>query len=284
MKKFVCLALLFGTIAICFAQAQAPQSLDSAMQGCARYLQGRFPKGTRAAIVAVQSENREIGEFAHKKFSEVLVNGGWFTVVERDAAALASIDREMDRHLNFEVSEETELSIGKRLGAEIIISGSLARSGQNWRLDIQALRVESAERAAQWSAEQIRPDPAWASLARPRSASLSFAGDTLAAREKQTIAAGLRNAMQAWKTSLELDENAAAAEGYNFSVTVEITKMPSDLLRSEVAVAFTQGGRVLCQTGTYMITETAEALIARRIGERLRNDKDFFARVNEAIK
>ena len=110
-------------------QALAARSLDSAVQECAKYLEGRFPKGTRAALVAVSGENQEIGEFVYRKLSGVLVNSGWFTVVERSAAALETIAREMDRHLNFEVSQETELSIGKQLGAEIIISGSVTRSG-----------------------------------------------------------------------------------------------------------------------------------------------------------
>jgi hypothetical protein len=265
---------------------QTQQSLDDAVSGGVRYLQGRFPKGTRAALVAVQSENQEIGEYAYGKFSAALVNGGWFTVVERNAAALERIAREMERHLSFEVSQETELSIGKQLGAEIIISCSLTRNGQDWRLDVQALRVESAQRAAQWSAERIRPDSTWASLASPRSAALSFGGDTVTARDRQTVAAGLRNAMQAYKTGLDLDENSSAQAGYGFTVTVYRAQAAANagLLQSEVTVAFSRGGRVLCQTATYYITETTEALTARRIAERLRGDRDFFNRVNEVIR
>ena len=146
------------------AQAQATRSLDDAVRAGSRHLQERFPQGTRAAIVAVQSENREIGEFVRRKLGEALVNANWFIVVERDAAALAAIDQEMDRHLNLYVSQETELFIGRQLGAEIIISGWIARFGQNWRLDVSAVKVETAQRAAQWSAANIRSDPAWASL------------------------------------------------------------------------------------------------------------------------
>ena len=280
----VCLLLLFAPIT---GNAQTPQSLDEAVQGCTRYLQGRFPKGTRAALGVVQSENRETGELVEKKLGDVLVNGGWFTVVERSAAALETIARELDRHLNFEVSKETELSIGKQLGAEIIISGSLVRSGQNWRLDVQALKVESAERAAQWSAEHVRPDPSWTSLASPRSAYISFAGDDVAARDRQTVITGLRNAVQTRNVALDLDENSTAGSGYGFTFTVyrdQTDVAGFALLKAEVTVDFTQGGRVLFQTGPYYITETTEALVARRIAERLRDDQAFFNKVNEAVK
>jgi len=273
-------------------QALAARSLDSAVQECAKYLEGRFPKGTRAALVAVSGENQEIGEFVHRKLSGVLVNSGWFTVVERSAAALETIAREMDRHLNFEVSQETELSIGKQLGAEIIISGSVTRSGQNWRLDVHATTVETARRAAQWSGANIVPDPSWASLASPRSAGLSFAGDTLSERDRRTVTDSLRNTMQARNIALELDENAAGvpAGGYVFTVTVYREQLPpappanTVLLQSEVTVFFSRGGRTLAQAGPYNITEMSEAMTARRIAERLAADRVFFDRVAETAR
>ena len=149
------------------AQAQAMRSLEAAVRDGARHLQDRIPDGTRVAIVAVQGEDQDVGEFVLRKLGEVLVNANRFIVVERDAAALAAIDQEMDRHLNFYVSQETELFIGRQLGAEVIISGSMARAGQNWRLEVNAVTVETAQRVVQWSAANIRPDPVWDAGARP---------------------------------------------------------------------------------------------------------------------
>jgi len=285
MKKTIELALIFTTLLFAVtatAFAQNAVTLDTAVADCARYLQGRFTKGTRAAIVAVSSENQELSEYVHRKLGAVLVNGNWFTVVERNAAALASIEREMERHLNFYVSEETELSIGKQLGAEIIISGSFARSGQNWRLDVQAFKVESAQREGQWSGE-IRSEPAWASLAPKRSAALVFDGDAFAARERQTITNGKRNAIQSLNTAFDLKEGPAGA-GYGFTVTIYREQTTSGLLRAEVTVSFSHNGSVLFQSSPYYITETTDALIARRIGERLKEDRAFFGKVNEVSR
>jgi hypothetical protein len=252
------------------------------------YLQSRFPKGTRAIITPVKGGNPEIAGITNTKLSNVLVNGGWFTVVERDETALQRISREMDRHLNLEVSQETELSIGKQLGAQIIVSGAFNRSGQAWRLDIDAVWVESAERAGQWSLENIRSEPAWASFTSARSAGLSFTGDVLAARDRQTITDGLRSGMQTWNTSLELDENNKA--GYGFTVTVYKEQLPpappasTALLRAEVTVEFSNNGRVLYRTAPYYITETNDAMTARRAAERIKGDQVFFLKVNELIR
>jgi len=289
MRVFIALFMIAAFFAPLYTQAQTPQSLDNAVWDSARYLQGRFPRGTRAAIVAVQGENREIGEFVVRKLGEVLVNANWFTVVERNAAALATIERETDRHMNFYVSQETEIFIGRQLGAEVIISGSMTRVGANWRLDVHAVTVETAQRAAQWSAAHIRPDPAWATLASPRSAGLAFAGDSLSARDRQVVAGGLRNAMQSRDVSLDLDENAAGS-GYVFTVTVFREQLPAvppaniALLRFEATIAFSQGGRVLFQTGPYHVTEMTEAMAMRRVAERIANDGAFFDRINAALR
>ena len=261
----------------------AQVSLDDAAANCARYLQGRFSRGTRAALVTINCESPELSDIVLRRLSTVLVNGGWFTVVERSTAALAIIDREMDRHLNAFVSEATELSIGKQLGAEVIISGSFTRSGQNWKLDIKTLGVESAQITAQWSGD-VRNDTTWAALISPRSASVQFDGDAFSSRDTQTIISGLRTAMQTYNTSLDLIENTAAGAGYVFKITIYKDQTVSALLRAEATVTFSHNGRVLFQTGPYHITETTDAMIARRIIERLRDDRAFFNRVNEAIR
>ena len=101
-------------------------------------------------------------------------------------------------------------------------------------------------------------------------------------RDRQTIATGLRSAMQAWKNPLELDENTSSGPGYFFTVTLCLNKPAANpaLIQAEVTVSFSRNGRVLCETAAYYITETTEALIARRIAERLKGDQAFFGKVN----
>jgi hypothetical protein len=283
IKKLIITTILLY-ICISFAHSQTAINLDQAVENGSRYLSGRFSKGTRATIIAIKTDNPELGEFVLKKMSTVLVNSGWFTVVERNQSALDALSQEMDYQMSGHVSETTELSIGKQLGAEIIISGTFSRSGQNWRLDLQALRVESAQIGGQWSAENIRSDPAWASLASSQNASVSFSGDELSGREKQTITDGLRNSIQTWKTGLDLDEQSLTQTGFNFTITVYKNKLPSDLLQAEVSIAFLRNGRMVIKGDTFYITEMTDVLIALRIAERLNTDRTFFNRVNEVIR
>jgi len=153
---------------------------------------------------------------------------------------------------------------------------------------LEVMPEESVKTNVSVPAEQNHFVPALSSSASPNSIALSFAGDTFAPRDRQTVTAGLREAMQTWKTSLDLDENLDSGPGYSFTVTIYLNQTPTFantvLLQAEVMVAFARGGRVLCQTEPYFITEMSEDMTAYRIAEQLKNDQAFFNKVNEALK
>jgi hypothetical protein len=123
--------------------------------------------------------------------------------------------------------------------------------------------------------------------ASPTSAGISFAGDAMGDRERQTIIDGLRNAMQTRNIGLALDENSQGS--YVFSITIYKTQLPptppanTALIQADATTSFSQGGRIVCQTGPYRITEMSDAMLARRIVERLGDDGAFFVRVSEAV-
>jgi hypothetical protein len=71
-----------------------------------------------------------------------VVNDRVFTVVDR--ANLALIQQEMEFQLSGEVSDESAQSIGQKLGAQTIVSGSITPFGDLWRLTVRALGVEDA--------------------------------------------------------------------------------------------------------------------------------------------
>jgi hypothetical protein len=61
-----------------------------------------------------------------------------------DRQNLDLIQQEMDFQLSGEVSDESAQSIGRKLGAEIIISGAINPFGTDYRLRLRAIGVETA--------------------------------------------------------------------------------------------------------------------------------------------
>jgi hypothetical protein len=54
-----------------------------------------------------------------------------------------AIQREMNYQLSGDVNDETAQSIGKRIGAQTVITGSVQQFGNDYRLDLRALSVET---------------------------------------------------------------------------------------------------------------------------------------------
>ena len=91
IRFFLLLLLFFQAPSILFPQVSI--NLDEAAQRGAAYLRDRFPRGTRAELRTVKSENPELSEFVNRKISDVLVNSNWFVIVERDETVLEGISR-----------------------------------------------------------------------------------------------------------------------------------------------------------------------------------------------
>jgi hypothetical protein len=72
-----------------------------------------------------------------------MVNDGKLIVVDRQNLEL--IQQEMRFQLSGEVSDETAQEIGRKLGAQYIISGSMTSLGNMYRMRVQAISVETAQ-------------------------------------------------------------------------------------------------------------------------------------------
>jgi formylglycine-generating enzyme required for sulfatase activity len=80
-----------------------------------------------------------------------------------DRANLALIQQEMDFQQSGEVSDSSAQSIGQKLGAQTIVSGSITAFGNLWRLSVRALDVESAQVQGQFN-RNMSSSPAIAAL------------------------------------------------------------------------------------------------------------------------
>jgi TolB-like protein len=124
-------------------------TLDAAIRKTSDYLNEKLPGGIKLVFLNFRSEWPELSEYIIEGLVENAVNDVFFTVVDRQNLAL--IRQEMDFQLSGEVSDETAQSIGKKLGAQIIVSGSIVRIGGIYRLRVRAITVETAHIQGQFS-------------------------------------------------------------------------------------------------------------------------------------
>jgi TolB-like protein len=142
MKKaivFVILAFLLPAIAF----PQNAVTIDVALSNSTTYFSNILPANTKVVVLNCTSKWPDLSDYIIEELIGYIVNERKLTVVDRQN--LENIRREMDFQLSGAVSDETAQSIGKMLGAQTIISGSITAIGNTYRLRVRAISVETAQ-------------------------------------------------------------------------------------------------------------------------------------------
>ncbi|MDR1618896.1 MAG: hypothetical protein LBS06_07615 [Treponema sp.] len=117
-------------------------SLDRAIREAAVNIEARLEPGMKIALLNFNSPGEGFSEYVLGEISGYLVNSGKLVVVDRRELDL--IRQEEQFQLSGEVSDESAQSIGHKLGAQIIVSGSMTSVGGMYRFRVWTLAVESA--------------------------------------------------------------------------------------------------------------------------------------------
>jgi hypothetical protein len=159
--------------------AAAADELNTALRETSDYLNRRLDRGIKAVFLNFKSDYPDLSEYVINRLIENTVNDGVFTAVDRQNLAL--IQQEMDFQLSGEVSDNTAQSIGQKLGAQIIVSGSILPLGDEYLLTVRAIGVEGADIRGQFSRD-IPNGSRIAALTRNRAAPVPTGSSAPAAR------------------------------------------------------------------------------------------------------
>jgi TolB-like protein len=102
-----------------------------------------LPEKASIAVVSIGSNNKALSENAVDELEFNLVDARRFTVVDR--ARLDQIRREQNFQMSGDVSDDSAVSIGNMLGANIVIVGTISTNGSRGRITIRALDVKTAQ-------------------------------------------------------------------------------------------------------------------------------------------
>jgi TolB-like protein len=140
MKRPVAIVFL---LLLCAAYGFAQDmTLDAALKNSTLYLVEKLPQKTLVVVLNFSSKHEDLSTYVIEELTANLVNNGKLTVVDRQN--LDIIQKEMQFQMSGEVSDESAQAIGKKLGAQTIISGSIDPLGSMLRLRIRAIEVQTA--------------------------------------------------------------------------------------------------------------------------------------------
>jgi hypothetical protein len=151
-------------------------SLNTAIQQAAALMETRLDRGTKIALINFTSPSAAFSEYVLDELSSVLVNDGVLVVVDR--ASLDKVRQELDFNMSGEVSDQSAQAIGKMLGAEAIVTGSLTSIGDLRRVMFKVILTETAAVAVQHTADIINDKRIQALLASGGSQTSAYSGNT----------------------------------------------------------------------------------------------------------
>jgi TolB-like protein len=275
MKKLAVLIALFTVAGTISAQTAIP--LDQALDNCAAHLRNQLPRGARAAILKVEARTDEFAEYVTESLSAKIVAQNYLTVLER-GRALRALEAEQSYQMSGNVSDATATSIGKQLGAELIIAGSITPRGDNYTMNIRVVHVETARIQTQWSANTIRIDPSLARMDAPAVIAVArFAGTALEINDQDSLIQDIQRALENHNVPIELVSatEAPANTDYSFLITLRVSPR-SEMQVADLTLALRRGNRVLKQSDRHTYNEMNMEYIIRKGGQVIQNDRAFF--------
>jgi hypothetical protein len=136
------IAVLFLLISNQKTFGQGNDKLDSVIRNLSDYLNTRIPKGNKVVFLNVNSDWPDFSEYILSSLVENAVNDEVFSVVER--RQLDDLRSELKFQLSGEVSDKSAQEIGQMIGAEIIVSGMVTEVGNEYRIQVRAISVQTA--------------------------------------------------------------------------------------------------------------------------------------------
>jgi tetratricopeptide (TPR) repeat protein len=120
-------------------------SLMDAIEQSAECIADELPAGSRVAIVAFESESDNLSNFIMEELTGALFDR---KIEVADRQNLEYVYRELNFQMSGDVSDESAQSIGKFLGAQLVITGQLRNLGSTYRFMVNAIYVEKATPAS----------------------------------------------------------------------------------------------------------------------------------------
>jgi TolB-like protein len=141
--------LLIALTLLCASAFAQAVTLDDAIEGAARYIEERLAAGTKVAVLNFSSSSERFSDYVVEELAIALVNGDKMVIVDmRDFALIKS---EMNLQQTGDVDDKSAQAIGKRLGAQSIVSGSLVDTGALFRFRVNVISGENAVRQGAYS-------------------------------------------------------------------------------------------------------------------------------------
>jgi hypothetical protein len=137
--------------------------LNEVINQSSDYIEKQLNRDAKIIIYPLNTAFGELTTFIANELTAKLINSHYLTILERNREILRTIENESNYQFSGEVSDETMVSIGKKLGAECITFFTIQRIGDRYIFNLRITDIEKGEIKGQKNFI-FEPDPVLVNL------------------------------------------------------------------------------------------------------------------------
>jgi len=140
-RMFFAVVFLLAALSV-FGQSNKPVQLDTALMIAAERIDARITAGSKIAVLNFNSKSDKFSSYVVDELTAYLVDSGNLKVIDRKEIDL--IRAEQNFQYSGDVDDASMVSLGRMLGAQSIVSGSLTEIDNTYRIVVRVLNVQTA--------------------------------------------------------------------------------------------------------------------------------------------
>ena len=117
-------------------------TIDDAVAESMKYLSGKLAPESKTVILNIESESKKLSNYIIDESSVFIMNSTNLPLI--DKSKISAVLKKKNINDLSEINDQAA-EIGKELGAESVIFGSISKAGKNYRLRIQAVNAEDGK-------------------------------------------------------------------------------------------------------------------------------------------
>jgi TolB-like protein len=146
MSKFrlliFCVLLLNFTL-FTYGKGTQEGSLDKAIDTQGQFLLDKMPLNSILAVVGISSGSEDLSKYITEGLTSYIMNNNTKNIMIVERAAMPILQQEIDFQYSGAVDDDLMISIGKMVGANTVITGTIYSIGSNLRFNIRAIEIET---------------------------------------------------------------------------------------------------------------------------------------------
>jgi TolB-like protein len=143
-KCFILCVLLSTVSLVLYAKGASEGNLDRAIDSQGEYLLGTTPANSILAIVGISSGSEDLSRYITEGLTSYIMNNNTRNIRIVERATMPILQKELDFQYSGAVDDDFMISIGKMVGANAVIAGTIYSIGSELRFNIRIIEIETA--------------------------------------------------------------------------------------------------------------------------------------------